>query len=328
MKDISKFANVAGTVSGVKNQLDSTAASQDKIFAEAVMTAEPTSILEEAGIIRVQATPNPHDQLSFPIMRNTQLTWYEIDARTGSNALGSELGASGLNAVEYKTVRPTRKSASIFLPDEVSLLNKISFDMYATVCARDAKRKKESDALTTLTTEASFTHTYTAGAGTLGTGLVGAGSKITPEDLVAARRVLSTGSNISVPDFVLMHPNQYEDFNTDDAFAPGATSPGAMMRKVGFDANGNVTSFQGMQIYATELIPAVGSGTGNGSYATAGHPVVVGTRGMAIGRGEREGITIHTVDDRIRHGQYKVIDMDYDHTVLAQETVVLLRAAD
>lgn len=326
MKEISKFANVAGTPSGLANQLDSVGSSQDVIFAEAIVTMEPTSVLEEAGIVVVRQTPNPHDELSFPIVRNTQLTWTTIDGRATTNSLGSEFDTSGLNRVEYKVVRPTVKTASIFLPDEVSLLNKVSFDLYTEMCARDAKRKKESDALTVLTTEANISKIYSAG-GFTSNGSVNAGSTLDPSDLLSAQRLLGTGSDPISPDFVLCHPNQYEQLNKHADFAPGATSPGAMMRKAGFDADGHVVRFAGMDIYKTELLPAV-TGSATTSYPVAGHPVIVGKKGLAIGRGEKLGITVHTQDDRIRHGTYKVIDMAYDHTVLVDESLVLLRTAD
>lgn len=326
MKQMSKFANVAGTPSGLANQLDNVGSSQDVIFAEAIVTMEPTSILEEAGIVAVRQTPNPHDELSFPIVRNTQLTWTEIDGRATTNSLGSEFDTSGLNRVEYKVVRPTVKSASIFLPDEVSLLNKVSFDLYSEMCARDAKRKKEEDALTILTTESNISNLYAAG-GFSSNGSVAAGSTLDPSDLLSAQRILGTGSDPITPDFVLVHNNQYEQLNKHEDFAPGTTSPGAMMRKASFDQDGNIVRFTGMDIYKTELLPGQ-TGSATTAYEVDGHPVVVGKKGLAIGRGEKLGVTIHTQDDRIRHGTYKVIDMAYDHTILVDESLVLIRSAD
>lgn len=326
MKEITQFANVVGTPSGLHNALDSVGSSQDVIFAEAIMAMEPTTILEEAGIILVQSTPNPHDELAFPIMRNTQLTWRDIDGRVGTNALGSDLGASALNRVEYKKVRPTVKTANIFLPDQVSLLNKINFDLYTQVIATDAKRKKEADALAVLTDEAQLQHIYAAG-GFTAAGAVAAGSTLDFTDILSARTLLRTGSDPVSPDFVLVHFEQYEQLNQHPSLAPGATSPGAIMRKVGFDQNGDVMRFSGMDIYATELIPAV-VGSPTTDYLANGHPVVVGKKGWAIGRGEKQGITIHTEDSRRRHGQWKIIDMAYDHTILVQESLVLIRAAD
>lgn len=326
MKEITTFANVAGTPSGLANSLDSVGSSQDKIFADAIIAYEPTTILESAGIITVKQVPNPTDIISFPVWRNTRLTWTTIDGRSNTNSLGSEFNTQALNRVEYREVRPTVKTASIFLPDSVSLLNGVDFDMYSRGLAAEAKRNKEADALTTLTTEASLTNLYNAAA-FVSNGSVQTGSTITPADLLASQTLLLTGSDPVNPDFVLVHPKQYEHLNKAAAFAPGVTTPGAMMRKATFDTHGNITNFAGMDIIWTELMPSV-TGSATTAYVTTGHPVIVGKKGWAVGRGEKIGITINTVDDRVRHGQYKVVDMAYDNTILVKESLVLIRASD
>ena len=326
MKEISKFANVAGTPSGLSNALDSVGSSQDKIFAQAILAYEPTTVLEEAGIIAVRTAAAPHDILSFPIVRNTQLTWNTIDWRANTNSLGSEFNVSALNRVEYKEVRPTLKTASVFLPDGVDLLNEVDFRLHAEMIARDAKRKKEADALSTLTTEASLQYIYSA-KGIVSNGSIAAGSTVGPEDLLAAKRLLSTGSDPVMADFALLHPVQYEHLNKHPAFAPGTTSPGAMMRKATFDQKGDLVNFNGLDLYVTELVPAV-TGSATTAYPVNGHPVIVGKKGWAVGRGEAQGITVQTVDDRVRHGRYVVVDMAYDNTILVKESIVLIRAAD
>ena len=84
-----------------------------------------------------------------------------------------------------------------------------------------------------------------------------------------------------------------------------------------------------MDLYVTELMP-IGSPTINtDAYVTNGHPVIVGVKGLAIGRGQHDpAIKISTEDTRRRHGQWKIFDMSYDHTVLVQESIVNIRAAD
>lgn len=327
MKEITKFANVAGTPSGLANQLDTVGSSLDVIFADAIVAYEPTTVLEEAGIIVVKAVPTENDKISFPIVRNTQLTWTTIDGRASANSLGSEFNTTGLRSVEYKEVRPTVKTASVFLPDEVSLLNKVDFSLYSQLIATDAKRKKEVDALTLLATEAQHVNIFAAGGVNTTNGSVAAGSTLKPEDFLFARTTLRTGSDPVDPDFVLMHINQFEQVTSAASLAPGATSPGAMMRKARFDSNGDLVGFGGMDLYWTELIPAV-TGSVTTAYPVSGHPVIVGKKGWAIGRGEKKGVTVYSQDDRIRHGTYKVVDMSYDHTILVKESMVLLRAAD
>jgi len=333
MKDITKFASMAGTVSGLNSTLDSVGSSQDKIFADAIIANEPTSILEEAGIITVRQVPPGTDEVSFPLVRNTQLTWYEIDDRSASAYVGSDISASALNAVVYEVVRPTVKSSVIFLPDTVSLLNKTDFDLFAKLGAVDAKRKKEEDGCDLLGSEGGFTQQYTAG-GFTATGSLTSGSTLDPKDLTQAKALLATGSDINVPDFVLMHPTQYEQINTHGDFAPGTSTNGAMLRKARFDDDGNIVRFDGMDIYVTELLPTLGSpGLTNNEQADAyygsglyGHSVLVGSKGKAVGRGEHFGIKVSTEDSRRFHGQWKIFDISYANAILMKESLVYIRA--
>lgn len=333
MKDITKFAVLAGNPSGLYSALDTPGSSQDRIFAEAIVANEPTSILEEAGIITVRTLPPENDEIAFPLVRNTQLTWYEINDRAASAYVGSDLNASALNQVVYQVVRPTVKSANIFLPDTVSLLNKTDFDLFAKLGAVDAKRKKEEDACDLLGSEASFTQVYSAG-GFVSSGSINSGSTLDPRDLTKSKRLLATGSDINVPDFVLMHPNEYEQINTHGDFAPGASTVGAVLRKARFDDDGNITRFDGMDIYVTELLPLIGSTTltgieqTNDAWTVVGHPVIVGCKGRAVGRGEHHGIKVSTEDSRRHHGQWKIFDISYANTILMAESLVYLRAAD
>ena len=332
MRDITKFASLAGDPSGLNSALDAPGSSQDRIFAEAIMANEPTSILEEAGIITVRTLPPEVDEIAFPLVRNTQLTWYEIDDRGKSAYVGSDIQSTALNQVVYKVVRPTVKSAVIFLPDTVSLLNKADFDLFAKLGAVDAKRRKEQDACDLLGSESNFTQIYSAG-GFVSLGSINAGSTLDPRDLTKAKRLLATGSDINVPDFVLMHPNQYEQLNTHGDFAPGASTNGAMLRKARFDDDGNIVRFDGMDIYVTELLPSVGSTSltadqTNDAWTVVGHPVIVGCKGKAVGRGEHFGIKVSTEDNRRFHGQWKIFDMSYANTILMEESLVYIRAAD
>lgn len=328
MRDIEQFgtAGVTGTPTGLRNALDADGSSLDVIFADAIVAMEPTTVLEEAGIITVRQTPTENDRLSFPIVRNTQLTWVTIDPRNGNADLGSNENATALNRVEYKIVQPTVKTANIFLPESVSLLNKVDFDMFTQILAVDAKRKKEADALTCLTVEGSLTLKYSAG-GFVSNGSVTTGSTLSLTDMLAAKRLLKTGSDPVRADFALMHSIQYEQINKTAQLAPGATSPGAMDRKVRFNEVGDIVNFNGLDLYETELMPSV-TGSVTTAYVTTGHPVIIGKKGWAIGRGERMGMRISTEVRPTLHGQFKVVDMEYDHTVLVKESIVLLRASD
>lgn len=333
MKDITKFAWISGSISDLVNVMDAPGSSTDMIFADAIIANKPTSILEEAGIVTVRTAPPEVDQIMFPVVRNKQFTWYTMAGRdaTGSIA-GSDVTTSTVAQVEYRKVQPSIKTAAIFLPDYVSLANKTNFELYSRLGAIEAQRKKEADTLTTLTTEASHSYVYSAG-GFTSTGSVDAGSTLDPLDLIKTKKLLMTGSNISEPDFVLCHPAQFLQLNTHADFAPGATANGAMMRKARFNENGDIVKFDGMDIFTSELVQSAGSASLGadvtvGAYTVLGHPVIVGARGKAVGRGEHTGIKVYTEDTRLRHGQYKIFDISYDSAILVKESLVLIRAAD
>lgn len=337
MKDFVKFASVAGADTGPPI-LDPQGSTQNWLLAEAVMANEPTSVLVEEGIIVVQKLPPNTDMAHFPILRNKNLTWSQIDYRSASsstNQFGSDVSAQTLNVIEYKKVRPLIRTANIFLPDGNSLINKVTFDHYVQLLATDAARQKELDGLITITgstngAEASWSYTMAANSRTM-SGSVTTGSTLCPRDLTFAKQLLSTGSgtgsNIVDADFVLMHPTQYEQLNTHADFAPGATARGAMMRKAKFNEDGDIVRFNGMDIIVSELVPA-GSVAANTQFVGAGHWVLVGCRGRCGARAEHFGMKITSEDSRRFHGQWKIIDMSYAHDILVAEAQVLIRATD
>jgi len=340
MKDISLFASVAGGATPT-GSLDVGGSTVDKYFAEAIIAAKPTSLLEEAGIIRVLQVPSQQEKVSFPVVRHTHLTWNEVKRNLSDSISGTDVGSSydatALKEVHYKEAFITTKSASIFLPDTVNLLNKTNFNLYVEVASRDAQRKKEEDGLGSLmlTTAYSEGNTlFTAGgftsAGTAGS--VAAGSTIDPLDLMKAKKTMTigspAGSNVNTPDFILMYPTQYLQLNTHADFAPGVTSPGAMMRKAKFDENGDIIKFDGMEIYVSELVPANAT-SATGFQTVAGHAVLVGKKGLTIARGEHRDIVINTEDDRRAHGAWKIFDIDYGYTdILVPEANILIRTSD
>lgn len=335
MKDFTKFANVVGTLSTTKDVIDPQGSTQDWLLAEAIHANEPTSVLVKEGIVLVQKLPMDVDEARFPLMRNAQWTWQTLDPRAAhgtTNPYGSDISASSVAAVEFRRIIPTTKSANIFLNDAVSLVNKVSFDMFVQYGAVEAARKKEVDALAkimgTAANAATFTQIYSAG-GMASAGSVIAGSTLTPADLVTAKRILTTGSNIHMADFVLVHPIQFEQLNTHADFAPGATARGALMRKAKFNENGDIVKFNGMDVIVSELVPAGSvSGTTNTAFGTAGHWVLVGTRGKCGARAEHYGLKIASEDSRRYHGAWKIFDMSYEHDILVDEANVLIRAHD
>lgn len=330
MKELTTFAGIANA--STLGSLDSAGSSVDKIFAEAIVANEPTTILEEAGIIRVKkVSPESVDQIDFPIFKNKYLTWTTISRGTNDNGITPT--NTSLAAVEYRAVTPTLKTAVLFIPDNVKLLDPANFEFYSVLGAADAKRKKEQDSINTMgsgTTQTNFSEIKTAGGYT--NTIVSSGSTLDPTDLLAAQTALATSGTGSDPykaDFVLMHPEQYEQMNSNAQFSDASTTAGTLMRKAVFDKDGNIVRFAGMDIYVSELMWDVGSATDTtGSFGAAGHMVVVGVKGLACCRGEKEGLIVHTQDERVLHGQYKIFDMEYDVDNLVRESIALIRAAD
>jgi hypothetical protein len=325
MKDLTTFAGLANATT--IGSLDSAGSSIDKIYAEAVIANEPTTILEEAGIIRVKKVPENTDTIDFPIFKNKLLTWTEIARSSNDNGIDPTLTA--LAAVEYRSVTPTVKTAALFIPDTVNLLEPANFQFYAVLGAADAKRKKEQDAIDTLGSAGTITNFFNRTAGGFSTTAVIAGSTLDPTDLMKAKTQLATGSNTYKADFVLMHPNQYEKLNSSAQFSTASTTAGTLMRKAVFDKDGNIIRFNGMDIYVSELLNQIGSGTDTGgSFTVTGHNVIVGVKGLAACRGEKEGLKVSTEDRRTLHGQYKVFDMNYKADSLVRDSVIVIRAAD
>lgn len=338
MRDFVKFSEVkAAGVTEIMSPstMDSAGSTQDWLLAEAVMANEPTTLLEKEGVIVVQKLPADVDMAHFPILRNKNLTWSTLDyrsAQSSTNLYGSDINAQALAVIEYRKVRPVVKTANIFLPDGASLINKVTFDTYVKLLATDAARQKELDGLYKIMGSpcagdgTTFTQLYAA-SGFTSAGSVTTGSVLTPKDLLDAKKLLMTGSNIVEPDFVLMHPSQFEQLNTHADFAPGATARGAIMRKAKFNEDGDIVRFNGMDILVSELVPA-GSVTSNSAFVAAGHFVLVGTRGRCGCRAEHYGMRISSEDSRRFHGQWKVLDMSYAHDILVDEANVVIRATD
>lgn len=333
MRDIEKFALPDVTNPTMLVTLDTGSATDDKLFAEAIMASEPTSILEEAGIIVIQRLPPEKDVAVFPIIRNTQLTWTTITPRQGAagNAGGSAFDSTALNPVGFTTVRPLLRSANVFLDDSIELANKVNFETLAKFIAVDAKRYMESEGLKLIGNPANQDNVYAAGGFTAGGSTI-AGSTLDPLDLIKAKRLLSTGSDPVVPDFVIMHPNTYDDINTHADFAPGATTNGAMLRKARFNDDGDIVRFDGMDIYVSELVPSLGS-TSLGADITfdpatvISYPVIVGKKWQCLARAQHQGIRISTEDSRIRHGQWKVVDVSFGYGILRKEAMVNIVAS-
>ena len=301
--------------------VDAAGSTQDQIFAEAVQAAMPTLVVEKYGLCMVKEVPDQVDSVTFPVLKNFDLTWVNLSG-TGSDT-GSDITMTAGPATTFKKVTPVLYGAGMFIHDMVDIsVNKHNFKTFAERAGVAAQRKMDQDVLAVLAAEPSdLKNVYVAGgmAGSLGS--VGAGSTIAPSDLSEAKAILSTGSDPYVPDTVLMHPRSYNNF-VQSSELRGDTYRITSKAEI---KDGEVVRYDGMDIIVTELMPA---GTG-GYYQVPGHPVVVYNRKIGAGLAKKSSAFKTTiVDDRIKHGKYILIDMMYAASKLVDDAFIIIRSAD
>ena len=75
---LSKFADSFTTA----GSLDSGAVTSDRIFAEAMIIAQPVAPLEERGVIEVKDTGANTDIVVFTVSPESTFTWRTVDTRS------------------------------------------------------------------------------------------------------------------------------------------------------------------------------------------------------------------------------------------------------
>ena len=327
MREIGKFITTTKAA-----DIDPQGSTADFIFAEAIQASMPTLVVDKYNMVMKKEVPGQVDAAVFPILKNYTLSWTDISG-TGSD-LGSELTLSAGGAMEFIKLTPVLYTAGIFVTDAVDLkVNKASFDQYATLAATQVAKKIDSDVLQKgfLDVEG-VASTYTAGGKWTANGSINSASTLTPYDLLQGYNRLATGgTELYPPDAVLMHPNQYTALISHQDFSP--TSTKGYYRKAVFDRDGNLTTFAGLEIIKTELVNT-GSGSGTkAAYAAcwtaAGLGVVLFNKGVSVALATKSaGFKVNTVDDRLRHGTYKVFDLMFDTKYILADSMLFLRAAN
>lgn len=323
MAYIGKFAEKANNPT-MRSTVDPNGSTVDKIFADAVMASIPTMVMEQYGLALVKDIPEQHDTVSFPIYTNFDLTWNNL-SESGSANNGSVITMTAGNAVTYKETTPVLYSAGIFIADMVDIsTNKSDFDHYSEIAGVQVARKKDTEFITVIAAEDQLTNVsrYAAG-GFTANGSLSTGSTLTPSDLTSVKTLLSTGSDIYVPDVALMHRNQYQSLVLHQDFSVNANT--AVSRKATWK-DGELVRYDGLDIVVTELVTA---GSGLEWEGVSGHPIFVFRKGKSVGFAEKKAaFKVNTVDDRIRHGKFKIFDVMLSSKVLIPASIVILRAAD
>jgi len=294
---------------------------QDSIFAEAVKAMMPTLVVDKYNLALVKEVPDQVDTVTFPILKNFDLTWVNLSG-PGSDT-GSDITMTAGPATTFKRLTPVLYGAGMFITDQIDLLtNKHDFRTFAERAATAAARKMDQDFLATLAEEPSdLSRVYVAGGMSGSLGSVGAGSTLAPSDLSEAKAILSTGSDPYVPDTVVMHPRTYNNF-VQSSELRGDTYRVTSKADI---SDGEIIRYDGMDIVVSELMPA---GTG-GYYDSSGHPAVVYNRKIGMGLAKKSaGFRTTIVDDRIKHGKYILIDMMYDVKKLVEDSILIIRSAD
>jgi len=321
MDPISKFANEI-----IASSIDPNAATQDKAFAQAMIIAQPVAPLEEKGVIEVMETEA--DQAVFTVMVEHTPTWRTIDTRGAEAASNGSYSAFGTPT--YATATILTRSATYFIHDSVSLVNPVTFESIAKSIGNQIKKKKILDAITTLTTEASYTEAtsvYNAGGFIAATSVTSA-HVIAPNDFVLSKKDMKSKTTPVVPDVALLHSSQLNSMENSANFSPGQTT-NSNYKKAKFDEFGHLIEFDGMEII--ELLEAEAAQQSSSPFgsSTKGHWAVIGRRDLMLGRGENnKKNTVEDFRDPKTHGTQRTVNVNYGYVLKYPDGIRLLRCYD
>lgn len=326
-EEVSKFADEIDAAS-----LDSGAITVSKKFTEMIRLVKPSIVLEEKGIVRVQEVEDNTDQAIFAVQVQQSFTWTEFDVR-GSEVSSLAAGSGSFQsytAPAYMTIVPSTRTTTLFIHDNIRLVNPVRMAEIMAQVMEEIKSAKENAAYSTLATTGSYTASVTYREASGYTTMVGSyvvtGSVLTPSDLVAAIKDLKTSGNRKlIPDVALMATEQKSDLETHSDMSPGQSS-NANFKKAVYDENGNMVRFAGLDIVEATQMPQVTTG-----YFTSvnGHYCYVGKKGLILGRGEHtKRNKVETFRDPKKHGTEITIDVSYKHGILYNKSIRAICCAD
>jgi len=329
-EELSKFTNETDAAS-----LDAGAATISKKFSDMIRLVKPVTVLEEKGIVRVQEVEEATDDAVFSVQVQQAFTWTEFDVR-GSEASTLAAGSATFQAYTapaYVTLRPSTKTSTLFIHDNVRLVNPVRMAEIMAQVTEEIVSAKESAAYSTAATTGSYTSSvsiYMAGGYTVFSTQTGSyvatGSTLTPSDLVAAVKDLKTAGTRKIrPNVAWMATEQLSDLETHADMSPGQTS-NANFKKAVYDENGTLVRFDGLEIIESQQMPQITTGI----FASFnGHFCYVGQKGLMLGRGQySKKDKVETFRDPKNHGTEITIDVNYKHGILFNHAMRLLACAD
>ena len=280
MDELSKFADSYTTA----GSLDSGSKTSDRIFAEAMIIAQPVAPLEEKGVIEIRDVGPNTDKAVFTVIPESTFTWRTVDTRASELVSGGSLQT--ISAPTFTEVTPLTKSATIFIHDNINLVNPVDFKKIAVIAGNQIKQKKITDGITELTTVGNYTASTSIrnGNGFTSYGSVASDDTLVPNDLVSAKEDLKVQTTPIVPDICLAHTKQLNQLENHGNFSPGQTT-NSNFKKARFNADGHLEWFDGMEMI--ELLEAEYAAKTSGSFGSNnGHYAIIGKRELMIGRGE------------------------------------------
>ncbi len=323
MDELSKFAHSYTTA----GSLDSGGKTSDRIFAEAMIIAQPVAPLEEKNVIEIKDTGANTDKVVFTVIPESTFVWRTIDTRASELVSGGSLQT--ISAPTFTEVTPLTKSATIFIHDNINLVNPVDFKKIAQIAGNQVKQKKILDAITEMTTIGN----YTAGTsirnanGFSAFGSVASDDTLVPNDLVSTKNDLKGQTTPIVPDVCVLHTKQLNQIENHANFSPGQTS-NSNFKKAKFDVDGHLQWFDGMEFI--EYLEAEGAQITTGSFTSQpGHFVIIGKRDLMLGRGENNRKnTVEDFRNPEEHGVRRTLNVNFDYVLKYPNGIRLLAAVD
>lgn len=323
MDELSKFAHSYTTA----GSLDSAGTTTDKIFAKAMIIAQPVAPLEEKGVIEVKDVGPNTDKAVFTVIPESTFTWRAVDTRASELVSGGSL--QPISAPTFTEVTPLTQSATIFIHDNINLVNPVDFKAIAIVAGNQVKQKKILDGITELTTVGNYTVATSVrnGNGFTTYGTVASDDTLVPNDLVSAKEDLKIQTTPIVPDICLVHTKQKTQLENHGNFSPGQTT-NSNYKKAKFNADGHLEWFDGMEII--ELLTAEYAAITSGSFSSNnGHYAIIGRRDLMLGRGENNRKnTVEDFRNPEEHGIRRTINVNFDYVLKYPNGIRLIACVD
>jgi len=327
MDEISKFTHYYTTA----GSLDSGASTQDRIFAEAMIIAQPVAPLEEKGVIEVRDTGPNTDKVVFTVIPESTFTWRTVDTR-GSEAISAG-SLQQISAPTFTEVTPLTQSATIFIHDNINLVNPVDFKKIAVIAGNQIKQKKILDALTEMTTIGNYIAATSARNGNgfttygTGTGAVATDDTFVPNDMVSAKEDLKGQTTPIVPDVCIVHSAQLNQLENSADFSPGQLT-NSNYKKAKFNEYGHLVDFDGMEII--EVLTAEYAAHTTAPFDTYnGHFAIIGKKDLMLGRGENNRKnTVEDFRNPEEHGVRRTLNVNFDYVLKYPAGIRIIACTD